>query len=194
MQEFWLCFVPLFVAMDAIGVLPIFSGLTSELDGKSHHAIIFQALLTASCVALFFLIFGPQLLQFLGITVPDFMISGGILLLAISLADLFTGEKNQRKLDPKSMGAFPIGIPLITGPGVLTTCMLLASTHGKWMTAWAFMANIAFIGIVFWTAESIHKVIGVTGMKAFSKVASMLLASIAVMLIRKGIAAFVSGA
>ena len=192
MHDFWLCFVPLFVAVDAIGVLPIYTGLTSDLDGKSHHAIIFQALLTATCVTLFFLMFGPQLIMFLGITVPDFMISGGILLLAISLADLFTGEKTQRKLDPQSMGAFPIGIPLITGPGVLTTCMLLASSHGKWMTAWAFMANIVFVGIVFWSAESINKFIGVAGMKAISKVASMLLASIAVMLIRKGILAFMA--
>jgi len=193
MNDFWLCFVPLFVAVDALGVLPLFSALTGDLDRKAHQAVVIQAVITASLVSVLFLLLGPQLLFFIGITVPDFMISGGILLLAISLADLFTGEKTQRQLDPKSMGAFPIGIPLIAGPGVLTTCMLLSTVHGKGLTALAFFANILFLAVVFWLAEPIKKILGVTGMKAFSKVASMLLASIAIMLIRKGITALIQG-
>jgi multiple antibiotic resistance protein len=160
MNEFWLCFVPLFVAVDAIGILPIFSGLTCELDPPSHRKVVLHAVFTASSVAIFFLMFGPQLLLFLGITVPDFMISGGILLLAISLADLFTGEKTQRKLEPESMGAFPIGIPLITGPGVLTTCMLLANVHGKMITTLAFTANIVFLGVVFCVQSPLKNLLG----------------------------------
>lgn len=187
MNEFWICFVPLFVAVDAIGVLPFFVSLTKEFDPKNLHRVVFQSVITASLVALVFLAFGPALLAFLGITVPDFMIAGGILLLVISLSDLLTGEKKQRQLDPGDFGAVPIGIPLITGPAVLTTCILLANAHGKPITALAALSNIALAGILFWFARSITRGLRQTGIKTASKIASMLLAAIAVMLIRRGI-------
>jgi len=187
MHEFWLCFVPLFVAVDAVGILPIFISLTEGLDAGRKRAIAAQSFVTASLVALAFLAFGPEFLAFLGITVPDFMIAGGILLFAISLNDLFTGEKRQRMVDTESLGAVPIGIPLITGPAVLTTCILLASVHGKLVTAAAAVANIAIAGVIFSFSGFITRWLGQTGSRTASKIASLLLAAIAVMLIRKGI-------
>jgi len=187
MKAFWLCFVPLFVAVDAVGVLPLFLSLTEGMDRARLRIVIVQSVITASTVALVFLAFGPVLLRFLGITVADFMIAGGILLLAISLSDLLTGEKKQRHTDLESLGAVPIGVPLISGPAVLTTCLLLAGIHGRLLTAAAVVANIALAGLVFVFSESITRAIGRTGAKTLSKVASLLLAAIAVMLVRKGI-------
>jgi multiple antibiotic resistance protein len=187
MNEFWHCFVPLFVAVDAIGVLPIFLSPTEDLQPRRVRAVIVQSVLTASSVAIAFLVFGPVLLSFLGIGVSDFMIAGGLLLLVISFSDLLTGEKKQREADSESMGAVPIGIPLIAGPAVLTTCILLASTHGKMITAAAAVVNIALAGVTFGFGKSITRALGRTGTKAISKVASLLLAAIAVMLIRRGI-------
>ncbi len=187
MNDFWLCFVPLFVAVDAVGVVPIFVSLTEGLEATRLHAVIFQSVATASVIAVAFLVFGPALLAFLGITVPDFMIAGGILLLVISLNDLLTGEKRQRQADIESLGAVPLGIPLITGPAVLTTCILLANTHGKLITALAVVVNIAIAGIVFWFADPITRRFGRTGAKSVSKVASLFLAAIAVMWMRRGI-------
>jgi multiple antibiotic resistance protein len=192
MNTFWLCFVPLFVAVDAFGVLPMFLSLTDGLDSKRLRTVIIQSVLTASSVAVVFILAGPVLLRFLGITVPDFMIAGGFLLLAISLNDLLTGEKRLRETDVSSLGAVPIGIPLITGPAVLTTCILLANTHGKPITAAAVMFNIALAGLIFGFAEPITRRLGRTGSKAISKVASMLLAAIAVMLMRKGVVAVIT--
>jgi len=191
MNTFWLCFVPLFVAVDAFGVLPMFLSLTDGLDSKRLRTVIVQSVLTASSVAVIFILAGPVLLRFLGITVPDFMIAGGFLLLAISLNDLLTGEKRLRETDISSLGAVPIGIPLITGPAVLTTCILLANTHGKPITTVAVMINVALAGLIFGFAEPITRRLGRTGSKAISKVASMLLAAIAVMLMRKGIVAVI---
>jgi len=187
MNDFWLCFVPLFVAVDAVGVVPIFVSLTEGLEAKRLHAVIFQSVATASIIAVAFLVFGPALLAFLGITVPDFMIAGGILLLVISLNDLLAGEKRQRQADVESLGAVPLGIPLITGPAVLTTCILLANTYGKLITALAVVVNIAIAGIVFWFADPITRRFGRTGARSVSKVASLFLAAIAVMLMRRGI-------
>ncbi|MDX9979490.1 MAG: MarC family protein [Lentisphaeria bacterium] len=187
MNDFWLCFVPLFVAVDAIGVLPMFLALTTGLERARLRQLIVQSVVTAGSVAVLFIAFGPLLLDFLGITVSDFMIAGGILLLVISLSDLLTGEKRQRQTDLQSLGAVPIGVPLITGPAVLTTCILQANTHGKLLTILAVLSNIALAGVVFWFSEAIARVMGRAGAKAVSKVASLLLAAIAVMLIRKGI-------
>ena len=187
MRDFWLCFVPLFIAVDPVGVLPIFIALTEGIEVSKLRIIILQSVTTALAVALAFVLFGSGLLQFLGITVADFMVAGGILLLVISLNDLLTGEKRQRQLEPESLGAVPLGVPLIAGPAVLTTCVLLASTHGKLLTAVATLINISLAGIIFLFAEAITKRIGHTGTRITSKITSMLLAAIAVMLVRKGI-------
>jgi multiple antibiotic resistance protein len=187
MKEFWLCFVPLFVAVDAIGVLPLFVSITEEMDRGRRRSVVLQSVVTASIVAVAFLWFGPALLRFLGISVPDFMIAGGVLLFAISLSDLLTGTKKQRETDPDSLGAVPIGIPLITGPAVLTTCILLTSMHDRVITSAAVIVNIGLAGVVFLMAEPLTRMLGRTGMKTVSKLASLLLAAIGIMLIRRGI-------
>ena len=187
MKIFWLCFVPLFVAVDAIGVLPLFVSLTEGMNTARRRKVLFQSVVTASIVAVLFLWFGPFLLEFLGISVQDFMIAGGLLLLVISLNDILDGTKRRRQADPDSLGAVPIGIPLITGPAVLTTCILLTSMYGGWMTTAAVVMNISLAGVIFLVSDPITRVLGKNGVKTVSKLASLLLAAIAVMLIRKGI-------
>ncbi len=192
MDGFWLCFVPLFVAVDAIGVLPMFVALTERVERAKIRTIVYQSLITASAVALAFLAFGPVLLEFLGITVSDFMIAGGILLIVVSFSDLLTGEKKQRQTDIDSLGAVPIGVPLITGPAVLTTCILLAGMYGRLITAAALIANILIAGLIFLLAQPITGILGQIGTKIVSKIASLLLTAIAVMLIRRGITEIVA--
>jgi multiple antibiotic resistance protein len=186
MNTFWLCFVPLFVAVDAIGVLPLFFSLTEGMDKARLRTVILQSVATASIVALVFLAFGPVFLRFLGITVPDFMIAGGILLLAISLSDLLSGEKIQRQTDAEDLGPVPLGVPLIAGPAVLTTCILLAGLYGRLLTTVAVLINIGLAGVLFSFSGPLTNILGRAGTKAISKVASLLLAAIAVMLIRRG--------
>lgn len=188
MKEFWLCFVPLFVAVDAIGVLPLFVSMTEGLPADRLRKVVAQSVVTAATVALAFLLFGPLLLRFMGITVADFMIAGGLLLLVIALNDLLSGGKRRRLLEQADLGAVPIGVPLITGPGVLTTCLLLVGLHGRTLTASAVVVNIALAGLIFAFSGRITRAIGLSGTRTVSKVASLLLAAIAVMLIRKGIA------
>jgi multiple antibiotic resistance protein len=194
MKEFWLCFVPLFVAVDAVGGLPIFLGLTEDLNRARQRVVVLQSVLTAALVALAFLAAGPLLLRFLGITIPDFMVAGGILLLVISLRNLLNESRTHSPIDPESLGAVPIGIPLITGPAVLTTSILLASTHGKGLTAAALVVNICLAGLLFAFARPITQALGRVGTKIVSKVASLLLTAIAVMLIRRGLVDIVAAA
>jgi len=190
MKVFWLTFVPLFVAVDAVGVLPMFMGLTDGLAAPQRRVIVRQSVFTAAGVALAFLAVGTGLLKLLGITVADFMVAGGILLFVISLSDLLRVEKVQRRSDPDSLGAVPIGVPLITGPAVLTTSLLLLNEHGLAPTAVAVLLNIAIAGVVFSFADAINRVLGSAGSKTLSKIASLLLAAIAVMMVRKGVMSF----
>ena len=189
-HQFWLCFVPFFVAVDAIGVLPIFLSMTEGIDRKTTRSIILQSVVTAVFVALAFIVVGRAILNLLGIKVADFMVAGGVLLFVISMSDILRAEKSQRALDLDSLGAVPIGVPLITGPAVLTTSILVVDSYGLLLTAIAVTANIAIAGAAFWFAQYLYRFLGRAGMKIASKIASLLLAAIAVMMIRKGIFSF----
>ncbi|OGS06277.1 MAG: hypothetical protein A2204_00375, partial [Elusimicrobia bacterium RIFOXYA1_FULL_47_7] len=144
MDNFWLVFVPLFVAVDAIGVLPMFLNLTEGFTPSQLRKTIFQSSVTAMAVAMLFLALGRLVLSVLGITVADFMIAGGALLFVISLNDMLSVEKKQVSIDPESLGAVPIGVPLIVGPAVLTTAILLVSQYGYRATALSAALNIIF--------------------------------------------------
>ena len=193
MKAFWLSFVPLFVAVDAIGVLPMFMSLSQDVDRSRVRRIVIQSVITALAVALLFMAIGTALLHLLGITLSDFMIAGGILLFVISMSDLLSHEKSQRRVDPDSLGAVPLGVPLMAGPALLTTSVLLTKVHGFPVTVIAVAANIFLAGVLFRSAGSVQKILGKTGEKIVSKIASLLLAAYAVMMVRKGIELFISG-
>jgi multiple antibiotic resistance protein len=187
MDNFWLCFVPLFVAMDALGLLPLFVRLTQGLDQSRIRRVIFESVITAMVVALLFLFIGRIILTLLGITVADFMIAGGILLFLISLSDLIGPEKRRLQVGQDSVGAVPLGVPLIVGPGVLTATILLSSQYGTGPTVAAIVSNIVIVGIVFWLSDAIIRALGRAGTRTISKIASLILAAIGVMMVRKGI-------
>ncbi|MEN6433989.1 MAG: MarC family protein [Smithella sp.] len=187
-----LCFVPLFVAVDAIGVLPLFMNLTEGIEQSKIKKIIIQSMITALIVALAFIAVGTATLKLLGISVADFMIAGGMILFLISVRDVLSTEKKNYAIDLESMGAVPIGVPLITGPAVLTTSMLLINEHSLFITSLAIITNILIAGAVFFMAPLINRIIGKTGSKTVSKITSLLLAAIGVMIIRRGIAIFIA--
>lgn len=192
MKSFWLCFVPLFVAVDAIGVLPLFMNLTEDIEPRKIRRIVLQSMITALIVALIFIAVGTAILRLLGVSVADFMIAGGTLLFIISIRDILATDKRSYAADPEIIGAVPIGVPLITGPAVLTTSLLLINEHSLLVTSAAISVNILIAGGVFFFAPYINRVLGKTGSKTVSKITSLLLAAIGVMIVRRGIAAFIA--
>jgi multiple antibiotic resistance protein len=191
MTKFLLCFVPLFVAVDAFGVLPMFMSLTEDIDKKQVRRIVLQSVATAMAVSIAFVAIGELLLRLLGITVADFMIAGGSLLFGISFSDLLSLEKQHRRTDAESLGAVPVGVPLIVGPAVLTTTILLIHQQGVVITTTALITNIVLAGVVLWFSDAFLKVLGKVGAKTVSKLANILLAAIGVMMVRKGIMLFI---
>ncbi|MFA6142025.1 MAG: MarC family protein [Candidatus Omnitrophota bacterium] len=186
MKEFLLCFIPLFVAMDAIGVLPMFIGFTEDLNKNQRRKTLTQSIITAFIIGIVFLFLGKWIFRLLGIMVSDFKIAGGLVLLAISLRDLLWYDK-ANKMPSATLGAVPIGTPLITGPAVLTTIIILLDLYGMALTITSFVINLIIVWITFNYATNISNFLGKAGSKAFSKIASLLLAAIAVMMMRKGL-------
>jgi multiple antibiotic resistance protein len=191
MNVFWFTFIPLFVAVDAIGVLPFFINLTEGLSQEKLRKIIIQSTATAMAVALVFIFGGKFILDILNVTVADFMIAGGTLLFVISLNDMLSTDKKHRMVDSDSVGAVPIGVPLIVGPAVLTTALLLLGQYGPWPTLLSAALNILIAGGVFFASRSIYRVLGKAGAKTVSKIAALILAAIGVMMVRKGIMIFI---
>ncbi len=187
--NFLYTFIPLFVAIDVLGVVPIYLSLIEGLPLASKQRIIWQALLTASGIGLGFILVGQGVFRFLGITVADFQIGGGLILLIFAIMDLLQAEKARRRPSP-TMGVVPIGTPLIVGPAVLTTLVMLVDIYGYIMPMLALIVNLLLVGVVFTYAQSVEQWLGEGGTKAISSVINLFLAAIAVMMIRRGIVAF----
>jgi multiple antibiotic resistance protein len=186
-KTFWLCFVPLFIAGDAIGALPVFISITEGVQKKEMPKLIIISAITASAVGLAFLFIGEGILRLMGISVADFMVAGGSMLFVISLGDLVMFEKPTRRVHAEEIGPVPIGVPLIVGPGILTTVMLLVKEYGFVHTTAALVSNVILAGIIFSSSDFIIRLVGKNGTKIISKIASLFLAAIAVMIVRKGL-------
>ncbi len=186
MQTFLLAFIPLFVAIDVLGVLPFFTALTENLNDTRRKKLTSKATLTAFIISVLFLATGKWLFSFLGITESDFRVGGGIVLLVLAVYDLLFSK--ERKLDAESIvGVVPIGIPLIMGPAALTTILILVNSYGYFWTIISLLINLLIVWLVFLQSKLIGKVLGKSGSQGFAKVAALFLAGIAVMMIRSGI-------
>ncbi|MDI6448085.1 MarC family protein [Anaerobaca lacustris] len=184
-----MAFIPVFVAVDAIGTLPILMSLSQGLDRRQKHRIILQSMLTALCLAVGFILIGKLVFRALGILMGDFMIAGGAILFCLAIIDIVNPIKRRRMPD-SDFGVVPLGTPLLAGPAVLTTSMLAVSEYGLLPTLISVVANILLAGLLFRFSLVLIKLLGESGAKAMSKVSNLLLAAIAVMLIRKGLASF----
>lgn len=186
LRNFSLAFVPLFVAIDVIGVLPFFVSMTGNMPGERRRAVLSQALLTAWLGGIAFALLGLALFGFLGITVPDFKVAGGVILLVLAIYDLLFA--NQTREPPSdTVGVVPLGMPLIAGPAVLTTLLIQVDAAGTVPALLAYTANLLIVLLVFALARRIVSTVGNGAIQAISKVASLLLAAIGVMMIRRGL-------
>jgi len=189
LRDVGLTFVPLFVAMDVIGVLPLMIGFTQGLTQPQFHRMVRYALFSALGLGLVFVAVGKSVFALLGIEVRDFLIAGGVILFLISAKDLVTGKLLEADLaaDASLVGAVPIGIPLIVGPAVLTTLLLTVDQYGIAPVVVSFVINLGLAWVAISQMRRIMRVLGQSGVKVVSKVAALLLAAIAVKMIRQGV-------
>ena len=192
LKDFLFAFIPLFVAMDIIGALPIYLGLTADMTDAAKKRIVKQATFVAAIIGLAFLFTGKGVFALLGVTVADFKVAGGILLLVLSILDIIK-SRDERRVMGDEIGVVPLGMPLIIGPAALAALLAAGNSYGIIQTIIAFGFNlvIVFLGLRF--AHGISKVIGRATSIAVSKIMYMLLAAIAVMMIREGLLEIMPG-
>ncbi len=184
-------FVSVFVAMDPVGALPLVVAWTSDLPPAERNRQLRDALLTALVLGLLFLVAGRWLLVVLGVDVPDFQIAGGVVLLALAVSDLIVGGGHEARgsLPRPDLGVVPIGTPLLAGPATLTTLVVLGDRYGLAVVTLALLVNLLLAWRLFRRASDLTRQLGRNTLRASSKVTSLLLAAIAVKLIREGMAA-----
>jgi multiple antibiotic resistance protein len=161
----------------------------TETDKKR---IVKQAALAAAVIGLAFLFTGKGIFALLGVTVADFKVAGGILLLVLSILDIIK-SRDERRVAGTEIGVVPLGMPLIIGPAALAALLAAGNSYGIIQTIVAFAINlvIVFLGLRF--ADTISKIIGRATSIAISKIMYMLLAAIAVMMIREGLLVIMPG-
>jgi multiple antibiotic resistance protein len=168
-QKFFVAFIPVFVAIDPIGLVAIFMGLASSASPEQRKRQAALGIFTAFCVAIGFVFLGQIIFDALGITDADL---------------LNLGSSDPRGSD--EFGIVPLGMPLIAGPALLTALLVLVDTVGVVFTLVSLLVNLALVALAFWNADRFARWMGMQGLRGVSKIVALLLAAIAVSLIRRG--------
>jgi multiple antibiotic resistance protein len=184
-QKFLLAFIPVFVAIDPIGLIAIFMGLgpATSPENRKHQA--FLGIFTGLCVAVGFIFLGKIIFGALGITVADFQVAGGLILLCLAVRELVAfGPQDRGGGD--EFGVVPLGMPLIAGPALLTALLILIDSVGIVFTLVSLLVNLAIVALALCNAERLARWMGKQGLRGVSKLIALLLAAIAISLIRRG--------
>ena len=186
LREIFRVILPLFVTIDALGSVPVFLALTRTMTPKQRRTMTFEATAAATVIAIGFMFIGDALFKFLGITLTDFQIAGGVLLLVLAVLDLLIPGKPA--VDETETGGFvPLAMPLLAGPATLTAVLVLSRRDGIAITLLALAVNFLILLGVLLSASQIARLVGVKALGAISKLVMILLAAIAVSFIRDGV-------
>ncbi len=184
-ERFLLAFIPLFVAIDPIGLVALFVGLGTSASSENRKRQAFLGILTGLCVAIGFIFLGKVVFAALGITVADFQVAGGLILLCLAVRELVGFGPGDRG-GGDEFGIVPLGMPLIAGPALLTALLILIDSVGLVFTLAALLVNLGLVAIALCNAERFTRWMGKQGLRGVSKIIALLLAAIAISLIRRG--------
>jgi multiple antibiotic resistance protein len=202
--EYGKLLVALWALVHPLGAIPIFLSLTETLPAERRH--IGSIASAATAVILIVAVFvGQALLLAFGITIPSFRIAGGLLILFAALAMMHTPERgaqeklehNQASAADTSVAVVPLAIPILAGPGAISTVIVYAHmstalSHHLLICA-IVVAVAASTFVVLRLAVVLAALIGRTGMRVFTQIMGLLIAAIAVEFITQGLAAIFPG-
>jgi multiple antibiotic resistance protein len=191
-------FATLFVVVDPVALAPLFGALTQGMDAAEKHRIALRACLIGFGVLVLFGIAGEQVLRLIGISMPAFRISGGILLFIIAVEMLFEKrtERRDRSAERRSdPTVFPLAVPLIAGPGAIATMILLTGRTGGDVAQMAAVFGVLALVILatwlfFLAGAAIERVLGHTGTNVITRLLGLLLAALAVQFVLDGLKAY----
>jgi multiple antibiotic resistance protein len=198
-------FVTFFVLIDALGVAPVFASLTVRGPASYRRSMAVRSVLVGTLIIFGFAFFGAWLLDKLHITIDAFRAAGGILLFIIALdmvfekrterrgnrAEAVLADSDETTEELEDVSVFPLGIPMLAGPGSIATAMLYMSQHESWINKSAVLsaiaANMVVCLIVFLAAGPLVKAMGESIAGAITRIFGVILAALSVQLLIDGI-------
>ena len=191
----------LFVAVDPIALVPIFASLTQGLNKNDIKKIYIQATIVSFFVLSLFYIFGTAILDIMGISMSSFKIIGGLFLIAIAFQMVLEQRQSRRQntaevaLDDESiqsLAIFPLAIPLIAGPGAMTTALLIAETNAINTTETLInfipiLIIIVLVAFAMWLSASLSKTVSPTIIIVVQKIFGILLGALAIEFVVAGV-------
>lgn len=189
----------LFAVMNPIGAAPLFLSMTPDNSAAERAAMARTAALTATAILIVTVFAGRPILSFFGITIDSFRVAGGLIVLLMSISMLRaqasqirgTAEEEEEGVAKDNPAVFPLAIPLLTGPGAISTTILWSGQTTSWMGLAGLCAVIVLLGVVVFAilrgASIVSRVMGVTGMNVMTRIMGLILASIAIEMIAAGL-------
>ena len=191
----------LFVAVDPIALVPIFASLTQGLNKKDVKRIYIQATIVSFFVLALFYLFGTSVLDLMGISMSSFKIIGGLFLIAIAFQMVLEQRQTRRQntaevaLDDESvqsLAIFPLAIPLIAGPGAMTTALLIAETNSTDPTQvlinfLPILIIVILVAFAMWLSASLSAKVGPTIIIVVQKIFGILLGALAIEFVVAGV-------
>lgn len=198
-------FVLLLVVIDPFGLTPMFSALTAGKTALERRRIATRAVIIAGGAIAFFIFGGGWLLDYLGVGMPAFRIAGGVLLFLIAMDLLLvrhsglssaTEREQSEAVRRADIAVFPLAIPMIAGPGTLTTVMLL--THDQPVATNLLVLGLSLVVLaitlaMFLSAARVERVLGETGINVITRLLGLLLSALAVQFVLDGLRASLPG-
>jgi multiple antibiotic resistance protein len=194
-------FVTMLVTIDPPGLAPVFIALTLGMNKSDKREVALRAVLIAFAILAAFAFGGGALMSALSISIPAFRIAGGLLLFYIAFEMIFElRSQRERELASdavaidhvRNLAAFPLAIPLMSGPGSITATILLAGrANGNWQMLAGLMAIIALVMLLcyltFRLSEQVARLLGTTGNLVLSRMLGVILAALAVQFVVDGV-------
>ena len=195
--------VALIALINPLGVLPMFISLTHDFSAQQKQRAIRTAALTVVAVVAVSALLGENIIRFFGISTASLQVSGGLLILLMALNMLnaqpggtkTTVEERDEAEHKDAIGVVPLGIPLLTGPGAMSTVIVMAHNAKKPMDYAAIIGSGVVIAILVWLtlqmAQPIARTLGRTGINIATRIMGLLVAAVAVEFIVDGLTAMI---
>jgi len=192
-------FTSIFVIVNPIGAMFTFMSLTADKDKKERIKLGARSVLIGCLLAIIFAISGEIILRFFGVTVDSLRVAGGIILFKVALdmvyaktsRESFTEEERKDAKDREDISVFPIAMPLLTGPGTITTVIVIIrsvpTVELKAVAILAILATFAITFLMFRFSSPLSKILGITVTLVFTRIMGLLLGAIAINFLATGI-------
>ena len=186
LQEILIATIALFIIVDPITNSVFFYIMTSHFDEEKRKKVIRSSVMVATSVLLLFALAGDLMLMPFGVTIPDLKIATGIILIVYSIQGML-GESEAKVVDPESIAVVPMAIPLLAGPGAISTVIYYRSTCGVLCTVLAILIVMPVSLVLLYNGERLLKFMGKNGAVALARIFALILAALGVAMVREGV-------